>query len=217
MTGCNIKKQVVKSIKDNRGVAMLFAMIVAAVVMAFCLSLMLVVYSYYAQSARKLSQDQCKILAQSFSEALKEEFNSEETSELKTYLSSQINSGVWISSAESASVEAGKIKELLLNSNDIKVPGYKIKVALTYYGSSGSDEPVVDDDLPDEDDEDDVFALMKISGMQSYEAAVPLFMDPISEPKSYYIKAKITCIRGDENDRDLQIYTVESVYPSVML
>ncbi len=59
--------------RDNSGVAMIVAMIVGVVVMVFCLSLLLVTYTFYAQTIKTTTNEQCKMLAQSFSETLGED------------------------------------------------------------------------------------------------------------------------------------------------
>ncbi|MDO5127091.1 MAG: hypothetical protein Q4D54_05005 [Eubacteriales bacterium] len=59
--------------KHNKGSAMLIAIIVSVVVVAFCLSLLLVCYSLYASAVRKVTSRQCKELAKSLSIELEQE------------------------------------------------------------------------------------------------------------------------------------------------
>lgn len=59
--------------KHNKGSAMMIAIIVSVVVVAFCLSLLLVCYSLYSSSARKVTSRQCKELAKSISLELEQE------------------------------------------------------------------------------------------------------------------------------------------------
>ena len=58
---------------NQSGVAMIMVLIVGAVILVFCLSLLLVTYSLFAQTSRQTTRLQCKMMAQSFSESLKEE------------------------------------------------------------------------------------------------------------------------------------------------
>lgn len=59
--------------KHNKGSAMLIAIIVSVVVVAFCLSLLLVCYSLYSSSVRKITSRQCKEIAKSLSLELEQE------------------------------------------------------------------------------------------------------------------------------------------------
>ena len=53
--------------KDNRGSAMIVAIVVSIIVIAFTLSLLLVSYSLFTSSSKKVTQAQVKELAKSIS------------------------------------------------------------------------------------------------------------------------------------------------------
>lgn len=60
-------------INNNHGSAMLIAIVVSIVVIVFCLSLLLVSYSLFTSTSRKLSQTQCRELAKTISIELEKE------------------------------------------------------------------------------------------------------------------------------------------------
>ena len=59
--------------RDNRGAAMIVAIVVSVIVIAFTLSLLLVSYSLFISSQKKITQSQVKELAKSISLELEEE------------------------------------------------------------------------------------------------------------------------------------------------
>ena len=65
-----------KLYKDNRGSAMIVAIVVSIIVIAFTLSLLLVSYSLFSSSVKKVTQSQVKELAKSISIELGEEITS---------------------------------------------------------------------------------------------------------------------------------------------
>ena len=75
--------------KDNSGSAMVMTLIVGMVVMAFCLSLLLVAFTLFSQMNHNTIQFQCKTLAQSYLESLKTDFCNPD-SDLIKYLSSKM-------------------------------------------------------------------------------------------------------------------------------
>lgn len=58
---------------DNRGSAMIVSIVVSVVVMAFCLSLLLVAYSLYVSTAKETKFEQCKDITESFSKYITDE------------------------------------------------------------------------------------------------------------------------------------------------
>ena len=145
----------------NAGVAMVMVMIVSAVVMVFCLTLLLVTYTLFSQNVRQMSSLQCKLLAQSVAESLAQEFENPD-SELSKYLSAQIQNNTWV--AQNVSAEAGaqgneesagenavSELELLLDAGG-KTDDYRVSVTLTYSLNVADDDGK--DDGDDEDDQD---------------------------------------------------------------
>lgn len=203
---------------DDSGVAMIVVLIVCAVVLVFCLSLLLVSYTLFAQTARQTTQFQCKILAQSCSEVLEEELKDPD-SDLSAYLGEQIQNGYWLS--EETDPDAGEnpsktdaVSELVLSMDDNGASGdYNVTITLTYSLNSAGDDG---DDDGDDDDQDEDIKNKKLTE-ETYSEAVPDTKEGEQEKKSYSIKATIQCVRGDETDRDTQLYTIEMVYPSVSL
>lgn len=59
--------------KHNEGSAMLIAIVVSIVVVVFCLSLLLVSYSLFTSTSRKVSQTQCRELAKTVSIEIEKE------------------------------------------------------------------------------------------------------------------------------------------------
>lgn len=59
--------------RRNQGSAMMVAIVVSMVVLAFCLSLLLVSYALFSSSVRKVTQNQCRELAKSVSLELEQE------------------------------------------------------------------------------------------------------------------------------------------------
>lgn len=138
---------------------MIMVLIVGAVVLAFCLSLLLIAYSLFAQTSRQTGRQQCKLLAQSFSESLGTEL-SDPSSDLSQYLSKQIQSGDWKSKnpirVEGADAETQEntegVTELILNLNDGgKLGAYHMTVTLTYTQNISDSEDIK---TPDGDDSD---------------------------------------------------------------
>ena len=203
---------------SNAGVAMVTVLIVSAIVMVFCLSLLLVTYTLFAQTSRQVAQLQCKLLAQSMFETLGEELENPD-SELTKYLGDQIKDGYWISQnapaaeAENPAAEDA-IEELLLDLDDGEALGeYQISVTLTYSLNLADDDGSSEGDEKDDQDPDS-------SGQ---EGELPEG-NPNEEGKqteagngSYAVKASICCMRGDGKDRDAQSYTVEAEYPAVSM
>lgn len=203
---------------SNAGVAMVTVLIVSAVVMVFCLSLLLVTYTLFAQTSRQVTQLQCKLLAQSMSETLGEELKDPD-SELTKYLGQQIEDGYWISqnapdTEEEKSPAANAVTELLLDLDDGDALGeYQISVTLTYSLNLADDDGSSEGDEKDDQDQDP-------SGQ---EGGLPAG-NPNGEGKqseagngSYAVKASICCTRGDKKDRDAQSYTIEAEYPAVSM
>lgn len=221
---------------NQSGVAMLMVLIVGAVILVFCLSLLLVTYSLFAQTARQTTRLQCKMMAQSFSESLQEEL-SDSSSDLAVYLGEQIRNGNWKSSMDGIDEEEpddeenpDAVSELILNLDDSStLSDYHLSVTLTYSLNAADDEE--GDGGEDEDDQDDSLSGNDAdsgnqqNGKQNNQQnnrqnegnqnGSGEGTDPNDAVATYTVNALITCMRGDGNDRDTQSYVLETSYPAV--
>lgn len=154
-------KKRIESLHANQGAAMVMVLIVSAVVMVFCLSLLLVTYSLFAQSAKQISRMQCKMLAQSMTEMLEQDF-SKKDSDLNRYLKKQIEDGTWIAGGEqeeenkedSSSFVSG-VENLLLDlDTQDSIGDYHVTVDLSYRLNVASDDDGSEDEEEEKDDQD---------------------------------------------------------------
>lgn len=208
-------KRAYKLADNNQGVALVVVMVIGAVIMAFCLSMLLVTYTLFAQTSRKTTQLRCKMLAQSYSDVLNEEFKKETSdSELQTYLCEQIRDKKWIakdSEADSGLSGTTEKLELVVDQSGSNVAyGYTISTTFSYEEGDDLDED--DDEIGDIDDDDDE---------EEQESGDPgpgpgsNPDDPASEDPVggiYQVTAVIKCARGDGTGKDPQIYTIERQY-----
>lgn len=198
-------KRAYKLADNNQGVALVVVMIIGAVVMAFCLSMLLVAYTFFAQTSRQTTQLRCRILAQSYSEVLGEEFNKKsEDSELLQYLGENIREKKWIAvDSEADSDMTGTTEELVLavdqSTSNIAV-GYTITTTFTYEDSDDADDDN-ESGIIDDDDEDTK------EPSEGEESSNP--ENPEDVGGTYLVTAVIKCVRGNDNDRDVQEYTIE--------
>lgn len=176
---------------------MVMVLIVGAVVLAFCLSLMMLSYSLFSQTARQTGRKQCKILAQGLAETIGQEL-SDPQSELSEYLSEQIRAGRWVSTVagndagQAQGADSTGLTELKLNLDDGGTIGaYRLSVTLTYTqnGVYGGTIDAEDADHSEDDTGDGTITVL------------------------HTVHATIKCIRGNETDRDVQYYVMESDHP----
>lgn len=204
----NLIKKLKKTDNDS-GVAMITAMIIGVVVMVFCLLLLMVTYILYSQSTNRVNEMQCKIIAQSGMEALRDEIRDSD-SEIHKYLADQIEAGTWLS-ADAAVVNPGSeaVTELELDlvdrtdSNDLYL--YDVKATLSY-GLNQSDDDFV---LPDIDDDND--------GSSGANAGGNIGGNVGGQPAgigNVTVHIKITVIKGPE-DNPLCYITYEADYDEV--
>lgn len=211
--------RITRIINDNSGAAMIFVLIVSAVVFTFCLSLLLVTYTLFSQTSRQTTQVQCKMMAQTFSESFGEELK-DENSEICRYLEEQIRNGSWVSEeTPEVDMASGSVKELVLNLDDSESTGdYDLSVKLTY-----SVNTVEDDESETETDDDDQDDMETKSGAGDDDSRIPVpgrtdeNADRNPGNGTYRITASIRCVRGTVSDRDARSYTIETVYPAVTL
>lgn len=205
----NRVKKAVLTLKQNQGVAMIVAMIVGVVIMAFCLSMLLVTYTLFTQTSRQTTQLQCKLLAQSYVETMTKEFEKKpEDSELLTYLGERIkatDNSKWIpmDEADENNPETG-ITEISFLFDDSSISGdfnYAIRTTFTYESNEVDDDE--DGGGIDDDDQDDTPG----SGMAGGGGS--------STPSggSYIVHVTTRCVKGGEaaiSDKDSQNYTINS-------
>lgn len=155
--------------KNDSGVAMIFSLIVGVVIMVFCLLMLLVAYTLYSQTTRKLSQTQCKVLAQSMAEQIKDELANEagatdEPDGLRKMLKDEMSKDAthlkWVpSGTKDADLKAGQFKDYEFYVEGVSdLPGYCFKVTFQYQTVYASDEAETelgsgteDDDLEEAD------------------------------------------------------------------
>ena len=213
---------------DDSGAAMIMVLIVSAVVMAFCLSLLLVVYTLFAQSSRQTTKLQCRLFAQSFSETLGQELEKPD-SDLAVYLSKQITDGCWLSEETAKGLDPDSfpentVSELVMQLGDeVSVSDYHLTVTLTYSLNVAEDDDTGDTTETDDQDNEAASGGGEESAGED-NPTPPRENDTPGEGGSvpagngsYAIRAVITCIRGDSEDRDAPSYTIESLYPAVTL
>lgn len=77
---------------NNEGVALIYALMAGTVAMVFCLMLLMISYSLYAQVSANNSDMQLKLAAETFAEALHDdlEYTGEERSSMTKYLAEEI-------------------------------------------------------------------------------------------------------------------------------
>ena len=199
----------------NAGVAMVVVLIVGAVVMVFCLSLLLAAYTLFSQTNRQVTQEQCKILTQSTAEMLSAELKNPDSA-LSGYLGTQIQSGKWISeetakTAEPGDIDADAVSKLVMTLEDGGESGdYHVAVTFSYSLNLPEDDGGDDDD----DDQDDTGNGGTYGGAESGGTSGGA---ESGGNGSYTIRAVIRCTRGDGTGRDVQFYELETVFSSVSL
>lgn len=214
----------------NAGVAMVVVLIVGAVVMVFCLSLLLAAYTLFSQTNRQVTQEQCKILTQSTAEMLSAELKNPDSA-LSGYLGTQIQSGKWISeetakTAEPGDIDADAVSKLVMTLEDGGESGdYHVAVTFSYSLNLPEDDGGDDDD--DDDDQDDTGNGGTSGGAESGGTSGGTESGGTAGGTesggtsggngSYTIRAVIRCTRGDGTGRDVQYYELETVFSSVSL
>ena len=144
-------------------------------------------------------------MAQSSLEAVEKELLNID-SELNDYLYEQISSGLWVSIEEKDSSGnnpslTGSISELEFDLNHNGVADiYRIKATFSY--SINDDEEDDYQGTPDVDESGSAENMGENVG--------------IADASSYTVYVKITAVRGNENDRDYQSYTVSDEYYTVL-
>lgn len=141
---------------DNRGSAMITAIVAGVVMAAFAMSLILVCYTFYAQSAGRTIRIQCGYLAQDMCSEIMREL-SDNKSDMYSQLNQQVyrvnpdgtTSGIWAPKGNNRSEYFDTLEyEIDTKGVDNGLNGYKLYVDFTYVlNDSGSE---IDDGLPDD-------------------------------------------------------------------
>lgn len=147
--------------KDNSGSAMVMTLIVGMVVMAFCLSLLLVAFTLFSQMNHNTIQFQCKTLAQSYLESLKTDFCNPD-SDLIKYLSSKMEAPeegneIWIAQ----NLPESELEELKQNGLkpykdlylQVDASGYTMDICMTYERTQATAEEDSENESDDEIEE----------------------------------------------------------------
>lgn len=179
------------ALRNNRGVAMIYGLIVGMVVMVFCLSLILVTYTLFAQVNRKNSQLQCKMLAQTFAEELANDLMKNDDSELKEYMGTAIKAKSWKSLDEMSQNPSDTDYTKLIVDCDSET-GYTYNVVFTYIINSADDGENVDNSGKGEEAGNGVNAP--------------------AEEVNCTVYSTIICRRGAGKDRDTTSYTTNGEY-----
>lgn len=169
--------------EDNRGVATLFSLIVATIIMGFCLSLLMVTYTLFAQTNRQISEQQCKMMAQSFAEQLKNELQ-DPNSSLVQYMQAAIESGKWKSVTERGEGDSVDYTKLYIKGSPENTD-YIMEVSFTYISNVGGD-----------------------TGSEENSSELPAG----SFIKNCTVNAVVTCKRANASERNKLMYTVEKEY-----
>lgn len=184
---------------NNRGVAMIYALIVGAVVMAFCLSLLLVTYTLYAQTNRQNTQLQCKLMAQTFAQQLEQDLKTNiDDSELVHYMGTSIKENSWRSLEAEDNMEKATDYTKLFIDCDSEVAGYTYNVVFTYIINTADED---EGDVPGGGDSSEGNPAGGASGDGGAE-----------NTRNCTVYSTITCKRGDGKGRNAVSYTLNGEY-----
>lgn len=186
---------------DNRGSAMLTAIVAGVVMSAFALSLIMVSYTLYAQTAKRTAMIQCNYLAEEVCSEIADELINKK-SDMYERLNEQIYrtrpdgsaSGIWAPRGNNTSVYFDTLEyEIDTKSADEGLKGYRVLVDFSYIlRDAGTDmDSALPDDIYDETNapiDDGWYEMDEASAAYTGNATV-------------YIK--VTCKKGDE------LYTVK--------
>jgi len=141
---------------DDRGSAMITALVAGIIMSVFALSLILVSYTLYAQTANRTAQIQCDYLAEEFCTEIADELL-DKKSDMYKKLNDQIyrtlpdgtTTGIWAPKGNNKSEYFDTLEyEIDTKGADSGLSGYKVLVNFTYVlRDAGAD---IDDALPDD-------------------------------------------------------------------
>lgn len=162
----NNKKRI---LTNNKGSAMITALVIGIVISGFVLVTLLVTYTLFAEASRQNWQLQCRNICQTFAENIGSEINDKDSDlhkDIVSVVKGDAENGI-------AGINQGESKELVY----------------TFEGSGSID----------------LFT-------------ITLTLQCTRKSEDFcYIDAIIKVVRGEENDRDVQSYTLKKSYESVTL
>jgi len=138
------QKTIIYTISNNRGSAMITALVVGLVIFAFCLSMLLVAYTLFAQTSRSQVQLGCKNLAQSTAEEIRKELDDpasyEDTESISYYLKNksseikQLKEQALADNSENPEDVDDTIR-LEMSSSDSSIDSYSIFITFEFESS----------------------------------------------------------------------------------
>lgn len=183
---------------DNRGSAMITAIVVGVVMAVFCLSLLLVTYTLYAQTAKRNALIQCRYAAGSMADLLEQELK-DTTSDLNNKLEGEMRhqkddgsfTGTWVSEGNTSS-EADEVIEYRMDytGSETALKAYDFDVSFKYtkVGDTTSDagsESIDYDGQFNDKSQADESEWDEMVGADGAEAG------------GYNVTMEVTCSRGD--------------------
>lgn len=207
--------------KDNSGSAMVMTLIVGMVVMAFCLSLLLVAFTLFSQMNHNTIQFQCKTLAQSYLESLKTDFCNPD-SDLIKYLSSKMEAPeegneIWIAQ----NLPESELEELKQNGLkpykdlylQVDASGYTMDICMTYERTQATAEEDSENESDDEIEEVNSDSNTNTNEPQTNGGTASRVPVHSSSGIAYerIIHVKLTCVRGTDTSSN-DNYTMEADY-----
>ena len=205
--------------KDNSGSAMVMTLIVGMVVMAFCLSLLLVAFTLFSQMNHNTIQFQCKTLAQSYLESLKTDFCNPD-SDLIKYLSSKMEAPeegneIWIAQ----NLPESELEELKQNGLkpyrdlylQVDASGYTMDICMTYERTQATAEEDSENESDDEIEEVNSDSNTNTNEPQTNGGTASRVPVHSSSGIAYerIIHVKLTCVRGTDTSSN-DNYTMEA-------
>jgi len=196
MVNRNIRLKIKKM--DNRGSAMITAIVVGVVMAVFCLSLLLVTYTLYAQTAKRNALIQCKYAAGSMADLLEEELK-DTSSDLNNKLEGEMRhqkedgsfTGTWVAEGNSSS-EADEVIEYSMDytggETALKAYDFDVSFKYTKVGDTASDaggETIDYDGQFNDKDDADESEWDEMVGADGASAG------------GYNVTMEVTCSRGD--------------------
>ena len=207
--------------KDNSGSAMVMTLIVGMVVMAFCLSLLLVAFTLFSQMNHNTIQFQCKTLAQSYLESLKTDFCNPD-SDLIKYLSSKMEAPeegneIWVAQ----NLPESELEELKQNGLkpykdlylQVDASGYTMDICMTYERTQATAEEDSENESDDEIEEVNSDSNTNMNEPQTNGGTASRVPVHSSSGIAYerIIHVKLTCVRGTDTSSN-DNYTMEADY-----
>jgi len=195
----------IKLKEDNRGSAMITAIVVGVVMMAFALSLLAITYTLYAQTARRTVQIQCRYLAESVGDDLKSEIEDKESHLYKVLAShvykvragSTIHTGTWKAQGVNATEASETMEYKLDTKGDEDLKDYEISVSFRYVQGLTDDEEDVAGGETEYDAHDVNKSDLVLSGELSDDYDDMASNDVASGGGACTVIMDITCKRGD--------------------